>query len=321
MIIGRSSNMKNIVWGMIGCGDVTEVKNGPGMYLSERSVLKGITNRTIAKAHDWVKRHGHGIVYNSVEELLADPEIDIVYIATTPDTHTKYALMVAQAGKHCLVDKPVAPTYADGVQIKEAFEKAGKRCYVAFYRRELNRFQELKSILDSGRVGKVMGVNVMRTAHKLPADSGWRVDPAICGGDVFTETDIHALDMLVRLFGHVKSFTYTKVPDTYGVTIQYESGVVGSGMWNYNAQLLKDEVNIVGTKGHIRFEFFNNDGPFCITDEDGVEELTIKDSIHVGMNMQQQIVDELLGEGGCFSATIEEALESLKITDGVYYNR
>ena len=80
--------MNETVWGMIGCGDVTEKKSGPGLYKANGSRLKGVYNRTEAKAHDWVQRHGYGQVYTTVEELLADEEITAVYIATTD--HSPY---------------------------------------------------------------------------------------------------------------------------------------------------------------------------------------------------------------------------------------
>lgn len=88
--------MKDVIhWGIIGCGDVVETKNGPAFYLAEGSELTGIWNRTKSKAEDWCERHGHGRAYDSLDELLTDPEIDIIYVATTPDVHKEYAIKVA----------------------------------------------------------------------------------------------------------------------------------------------------------------------------------------------------------------------------------
>ena len=102
---------RQIGWGMIGCGDVTEQKNGPGLYLANRSRLVGVANRTRARAEDWVRRHGAGRVYESAEALLAEPAVDIVYVATTPDCHKKYAIACAEAWKHCYLEKPKALSY------------------------------------------------------------------------------------------------------------------------------------------------------------------------------------------------------------------
>ena len=101
--------MKEIIrWGIIGCGDVVETKNGPAFYLAEGSELAGIWNRTKSKAVDWCQRHGHGHAYDTLEELLKDPTIDIIYVATPPNVHKQYAIQVAQAHKHCYLEKPIA---------------------------------------------------------------------------------------------------------------------------------------------------------------------------------------------------------------------
>ena len=129
--------MKETIWGMIGCGDVTEKKSGPGLYKTNGSRLKGVYNRTEAKAHDWVQRHGHGQVYGTVEELLADEEITAVYIATPPATHFDYAMQVITANKVPLIEKPMARTFAECQAILDAAGEKGLSVFVSFYRRAL----------------------------------------------------------------------------------------------------------------------------------------------------------------------------------------
>ena len=312
---------KDIIWGMIGCGDVTEVKNGPGLYLCQHSRLKGVTNRTLSKAQDWVRRHGHGQVYDSAASLLADPEIDIIYVATTPDTHLKYALACAEAGKHCLLEKPVAATYEEGIRIRDAFQQAGKRCYVAFYRRQMKRFQTLHDLIASGRIGEVMGAQLLHCTKAVTDPEAWRANPSICGGDLFTETDIHALDILLWIMGSVKEWNAVKSEDGYGLLVQFAGGKLASGFWNYRSSENVDRFEIFGTKGHIAFSVFDNTQPLCVWDnKQGYEEILVEDSPHVGMRMEQAIVDELRGTG-CFSATIQEALRSLEIAAGAYYGK
>ena len=119
-----------IRWGVIGCGDVVETKNGPGLYLADGSELVGIWNRTKQKAVDWCERHGHGRAFDSLNELLNCPDIDIVYVATTPNCHKEHAIAVAEAGKDCYLEKPIALSWDEAQEIKSAFERAGKRCFV-----------------------------------------------------------------------------------------------------------------------------------------------------------------------------------------------
>jgi predicted dehydrogenase len=314
--------MKKIVWGMIGCGDVTEVKNGPGLYLAENSVLKGITNRTRAKAEDWVRRHNHGIVYENIEKLLSDSEIDIVYIATTPDTHMKLAIMCAEHGKHCLIEKPLAFTYEDGVRIKEAFDKAGRKAYVAFYRRSLNRFAKVRELMETGRIGAVQAVNIKRYVKAVEDTAAWRMDEQISGGNIFTETDIHAVDFMLSIMGDVETIndqtnTFCEnnhVFDSIALNFKFKSGLIGSGEWLYNCNYEVDEFEIVGQDGIIRFHFFDNHSPIRLYTNTGKEEFVIEDSVHVGLKMEQEIVNELNGVGS-FSGTIKEALKSLRIMD------
>ncbi len=312
--------MDIVTWGMIGCGDVTEVKNGPGLYLAKGSRLKGITNRTLEKAQDWVKRHGHGIVYSSIEELLADEEIDIVYIAVTPDKHMEYALMCAKAGKHCLIEKPLAMNYEEGLAIQEAFELAGKKAFVAFYRRAMNRFVKIKELVSENTIGEVLGAHITRYVAPMKEKTQWRANPAISGGNEFTETDIHILDYFVFLFGTIKehSIMKTQVPENGEIAsvccnLKFDSGICVSGNWHYQCEYTKDYVEIVGTKGVLYFDFFHNETALVVATKEESKEYVIEDLKTVGFNLEQEIVNELLGHGKCTS-TVHEALKTLQIS-------
>lgn len=312
--------MKNIVWGMIGCGDVTEVKNGPGLYLAKNSILKAVTNRTIKKAENWVARHQHGMVYEDVDAILNDPEIDIVYIATTPDKHVEYAVKCAQAGKHCLIEKPLALSYEEGLKIKEAFDTAGKKVYVAFYRRSLNRFNKIAELMNGGTIGTVEAINAVRFVKAVEDAEAWRMNPEISGGNIFTETDIHVLDYMCRLMGEVEEYNVIKnifnksncVFDSLSMNLKFQNGVIGSGQWLYNCNTELDRIEIIGDKGIIRFDFFNNKSPIYVITEAGQTEYVVEDSQFVGLNMEQEIVNELNGIGS-FSGDVNTALKTLKI--------
>ena len=110
------------------------------LYKANGSRLKGVYNRTEAKAHGWVKRHGHGQVYATVEELLADEEINAVYIATPPATHFDYAMKVIAANKVPLIEKPMARTFTECQAILDAAGENGLPVFVSFYRRALEKF-------------------------------------------------------------------------------------------------------------------------------------------------------------------------------------
>ena len=309
-----------IRWGMIGCGNVTEVKNGPGLYLAEHSVFKGVWNRTASKAQEWTARHGHGRVYDSAEALLRDPDIDIVYIATTPDTHCRYALLAAEHGKHALVEKPVAPTLQEGLRMQEAFRKAGKKCFVCFYRRAMGRFVRMRELVLSGEIGELSALNML---HRMPPpdQNGWRADPAVCGGDLFTETDIHELDIMQFLLGTPSETHFTRDArhSNYSLSFRFPGGAVASGLFGVGEGGTCDRFTLIGTRGFIDCAFWNSAAPLFISGINGVREETIPPEEHVGLPMEQLIVNDLLGKGS-FGGTLDAAIETLRITSLVYGN-
>ena len=105
--------MHCVRWGIIGCGDVTEVKSGPGFQKADGSALVAVMRRDGARARDYARRHGVPRAYDRADHLIADQEVDAVYIATPPSSHRDLAIRVAEAGKPCLVEKPMAATHAE----------------------------------------------------------------------------------------------------------------------------------------------------------------------------------------------------------------
>ena len=135
-------NNKSIRWGIIGCGDVTEIKSGPAFQKTKGFQLTAVMRRNGELSKDYAMRHGVDKYYSDADELIHDDSIDAIYIATPPDTHKLYALRVAKAGKICCIEKPLAPTYQDCKVIFETFEKAKLPLLVAYYRRSLPRFNK-----------------------------------------------------------------------------------------------------------------------------------------------------------------------------------
>ncbi len=310
-----------IRWGMIGCGEVTEVKNGPGLYLCRNSELIGITNRTTDKAKDWIIRHGHGKVYASIEALLDEDAVDIVYIATTPNVHYEQAMMVAQAGKHCYIEKPIAMNYHEVQKIQEAFSKAGKQCFIAFYRRALARFDKIIELIQTGRIGRIHAVNILRYVKMQNEPTDWRYDPNQSGGGLFYETDVHAVDFLIHCFGEVGSYSHETVamtqlypfPDTLALNIKFRNGVLASGLWQYSGTKNRDDVEILGSEGTIRFGFFESSA-IRLESEQGTESFEVPIAKHVGMELEQRIIDELSG-GQRAPCHIEDCMKTMEIVD------
>ncbi|MEO8397733.1 MAG: Gfo/Idh/MocA family oxidoreductase, partial [Chloroflexota bacterium] len=189
---------KTIRWGIIGVGDVTEVKSGPGFQKARDSALVAVMRRDAAKARDFAQRHNVSHWYDDAEALIHDPEVDAVYIATPPDSHLHYTKMVAAAGKPVFVEKPMARNPVECQQMIDACQQAGVPLWVAYYRRRLPRFLKMKALIESGTIGDVRTVMIdyQRPPLVIDGDLPWRVQPALSGGGLFADIAVHMLDFL-----------------------------------------------------------------------------------------------------------------------------
>ena len=299
--------VERVRWGIIGVGDVTERKSGPGFQQAERSELVAVMRRNGALAADYARRHGVPRSYSSADELINDPEVDAVYVATPPDSHRDYVLRVAAAGKPVYVEKPMARSAAECEDMVSACARAGVGLFVAYYRRAMPRFTTVKHLLDNGRIGELRSVvvrNEQPGALDDKADPGWRVDPAISGGGYFVDLGSHTLDLLDWLLGpvtHVSGAAANRggrygAEDLVTAAFGFESGVEGVGSWSYDSYQHMDEVEIRGTEGSLAFSCFADD-PLRLTTAAGVEEIDAPYPEVVQLPLIQAVVDGLTGRG------------------------
>jgi len=323
--------MKTIRWGMIGCGAVAEVKSGPGFYKSHHSSLVAVSSADPELTRSFAQRHAVARPYEHTEQLLADADIDAVYVATPPSSHRPLALLVANSGKHVYVEKPMAMRFEECREIVDACEQNGVRLFVAFYRRAMPRFLKIKEWLDRGLIGAVRCVRAVQ--HQPPATEDlsrdtlpWRLIPEVSGGGKFLDMGIHTLDIFDFLFGAIEEVHgiasnragLYDVEDTVTATWRHASGVQGSGSWCYVCGQAEDRVEIIGARGRIEFEFFS-DEPLKLITEAGVQEADIPNPQHVQQPFIQSIVDDLNGVAPC-PGNVESAVRSTWVADQVLKN-
>ncbi len=311
--------MRTIRWGIIGCGNVTEVKSGPGFQKAANSALVAVMRRDAALAEDYARRHGVPRWYADAQALIADPEVDAVYVATPPASHMEYALACARAGKPVYVEKPMARTLAECEAMIDACRSASVPLFVAYYRRTLPRFLKIKELVESGALGDVRLVTV--TLHQKPAADDadpvkrpWRVVPEIAGGGKFLDLASHTLDFLDYLLGpivRVKGMAGNQAglylaEDIVTATWEFASGVLGTGAWCFTAHSDLDVTEIVGSRGKLAFSTFGAE-PISLTTADGVSRFAIENPVHIQQPMIQTVVDELNGVGRCPSTGVTAA--------------
>ncbi len=300
--------MNKIKWGIIGCGDVTEVKSGPGFQNAAGSELVAVMRRNKDLAEDYAKRHRVPRWYDDAEKLINDPEVNAVYIATPPSSHKVYTLLAAKAGKSVYVEKPMAMSYAECIDMINACDNANVPLFAAYYRRALPRFLKIKSLLDKKVIGDVLCFNLQLNRKISETDisggNNWRVDPSIAGCGYFCDLGSHMIDILQYFFGPIKSakgFSSNqgklyRTEDMVSAVFSFENQIHGTGNWCFNADENLDRTEITGTKGKIIYATF--DDMKVVLEANGMkEEFRIENPKHIQQPLIQCIVDELLGKG------------------------
>lgn len=318
--------MRTIRWGMIGCGDVTEVKSGPGFQKAKNSSLTAVMRRNGELAMDYAQRHGVPRWYDNADTLIHDPEVDAIYIATPPDSHKAYTLLSAQAGKPVYVEKPMALNHDECQEMIRACQNANVSLFVAYYRRALSRFLKVKELIDSQAIGEVRFVSVTLYQPMALDDPNsqalpWRVRPEVAGGGYFIDLASHMLDYLDYLFGpirSVKGFAANQAhrypaEDIVTSTFVFESGIHGVGTWCFSSFDRLDITEIVGNKGKISYSTFDSE-PIVLTTAKGREVFSFDYPQHIQQPLIQLVVDELNGAGICPS-TGESAARTSWVMD------
>jgi predicted dehydrogenase len=315
-------------WGILGCGDVTEIKSGPALQRARGSALVAVMRRTAHLAEDYARRHGVPRWYARADDLLADPEVTAVYVAAPPGAHLELALAAAAAGKPAYVEKPMARSHAESRRMLEAFAAAGLPLFVAYYRRALPRFACVAELIAEGRIGRPSTL-AYRYARPRPAEEGgqipWRLDPVHSGGGLLLDLGSHALDLFDWLLGPLGDVAGTaarrsphpgRVEDAVAMSFRTVSGVVGAAVWDFaGVGPHEDRVEIAGAEGTLRFSVFGDD-PIVLVTAGGEERFAVPNPRHIQEPMIQRVVDALRGEGTCPS-TGETAARTSRVMDEV----
>jgi predicted dehydrogenase len=323
--------MEQINWGIIGCGDVTEVKSGPAFNKVPQSSLVAVMRRDAAKVKDYASRHGVPKYYTDAQALINDPDINAIYIATPPDSHEAYTLAAIAAGKPVYVEKPMTLHTASAEKMVTAAHENNIKLVVAHYRREQPLYQQLKEIVDSKILGDIRLVKLSMikkrlTPEQLSVDkTSWRVNTAIAGGGLFHDLAPHQLDILYYLFGKAQrvqgiSTNQSKLYDADDMvsgTILFENGILFQGNWCFSLANVteEDSCEIIGEEGRVRFSFFNP-APLIVQTATAEQAYEFPALQHVQQPMIEKVVQYFLGNAvnpcsGKDGVTIMEWLDAM----------
>ena len=306
-------NEKEIRWGFIGCGEVTEKKSGPAFGKIQGSKVVAVMSRSHEKASFYAQRHHIARWYTDAQQLIDDPEVNAVYIATPPSSHATYAIMSMKAGKPVYVEKPLASSYIDCQRINRVCEQTKVPCFVAYYRRKLPYFQKVKQLLSDGAIGKVINVQIRFAVPPRDLDYNrtslpWRVQRDIAGGGYFYDLAPHQIDLLQDFFGpivHAKGFSANRgglyqTEDSVSASFQFHDGLPGSGSWCFvsDESARTDRIELIGDKGQICFSVFTYE-PIALHNSEGRKEIHIENPPYVQMPLIENVVHHLQGTELC----------------------
>lgn len=312
--------MDRIRWGIIGCGSVTEVKSGPGFQKAEGSSLVAVMRRDGRKAEDYARRHGVPRWYDDADSLIADPEVDAVYVATPPAFHREYTIRAAEAGKPVYCEKPLGRNLAESREMVAFCRERGVPLLCAYYRRALPKYLLVDKLLKEGTIGKVRFVDLLmyQSVKEEDRNGSWRVDPEISGGGRFLDVGSHSLDLLDWLLTPIaqasgratnQSATY-RAEDMVSGSWIHQNGVHGTGSWCFNTFKDEDSVTIFGSEGRLSFSVLDVAAPIVVETAAGVRSIAVPPPPeHVAQMLIQTVVDQLRGIGTCPS-TGESALRT-----------
>jgi 1,5-anhydro-D-fructose reductase (1,5-anhydro-D-mannitol-forming) len=316
-----------IRWGILGCGDVTEVKSGPGFRHARDSQLVAVMRRQGPLAADYARRHGVPRWYDDARALVADPGVDAVYVATPPGAHLKGVRLAAAAGKPCYVEKPMARHTPECDAMLAACAAARQPLFVAYYRRALPRFLQVRDLLAGGAIGRLSSLGYRHASptpvNADPARGAWRVDATRAGGGLLLDVGSHVLDFLDFIAGPLTDVHGTAanvsggyaVEDAVALTFRTAAGVPGTASWNFASHTRDDTLEFLGTAGRISLQFFS-DAPIRLETARGLETFDHPNPPHVAQPLIQTVVDALLGRGSCPS-TGESARRTSLVMDQV----
>ena len=324
--------MKNINgtvnWGIIGCGDVCEVKSGPAFNKISNSKLIAVMRRNRDKAKDFAQRHGVTKYYDNAVELVNDSEINAIYIATPPSSHESYLEMALKAGKPVYVEKPVTINSASLERMMEMEKLYDCKVSVAHYRRGLPLFNKIKQLVNEGTIGKVKLI-LLRTLQPpvskiiTQTDDNWRINPDISGGGLFHDLSPHQLDIMYWIFGapqqsYVQAANQGKlfnVPDLTMVQLAFANDIYFNGVWDFNVTetATADSCEIIGDKATIRFSFFRI-STIELTTIHGTKTLEMEYPINIQQPHINNVVRFFRGED-VNPCTLQDALVTMRVMD------
>ena len=253
-------------WGIIGCGDIARKRVARAIQECPGSRLEAACRRDETHLREFCRAFEVPRAYTDADDLLRDAAINAVYIATPVRLHLSQTIAAAAAGKHVLVEKPMARSVLECDQMIAACRQAGVKLGVAYYRRFYPIVARMRALMEDGAIGEVLSVSAVTSTPLAAGDDGaWRVVLDEGGGGALMDIGSHRIDLFLNLFGpiaEVHAFCDARTgdfeaEDVATLGLRFASGVHGTLQCFFGTSANRDEFTIVGTKGWLRADPLN----------------------------------------------------------------
>jgi predicted dehydrogenase len=317
-------------WGIIGAGDIADRVTAPAMARARGSRLVAVFRRDREASEAFAERHGASRAYNHLDNLLADPDVQAVYVATPVSRHAPDTLAAAAARKHVLCEKPLALSSAEGIAMRDACAQVGRILMPCFYQRFNARHRRIRELLEAGALGRITLVRMNFSGRYPDRPGAWRQDAGTSGGGCYMDNASHCVDLLRFLFGGVREvvgFTDTlaaryDVEDTATSILRLRGGAhaVVTSCWSTGDpdEYRSSSLEIHGTEGVILASPLHDKqsrGVLRVVTRSGEEHFTAEASTHVAM------IEEFTGavsDRRRPAITAEDGIEALRVVESVY---
>jgi 1,5-anhydro-D-fructose reductase (1,5-anhydro-D-mannitol-forming) len=270
-------------WGLVGAGDIAAKRVAPALRDSPGSAFVAVARARADRAAEFARRHGASRWHAEWRDVLRDPDIDAVYLATPVRVHAEQAVAAAEAGKHVLCEKPMALDVPGCERMISAARAHGVTLGVAYYRHHYPVVRRLRALLASGEIGDVVLVQAQAFERfdPPPGDSrAWLLKKSEAGGGPMMDFGCHRIEVMLDLLGPVAEvrgapsnvrFRDREVEDTCLAHLRFRSGAEAVLAVTHAAQEPRDSLQIFATRGSVHVDVLNQ-GFLRIVTADGVRE-------------------------------------------------
>lgn len=290
--------MRKVGWGLVGCGDISRRRVAPALRDLDNCELIAVSRADAARAESFAAEFGAKRWHADWRQLIEDPEVEAVYVATPVRLHAEQAVAAAEAGKHILCEKPMALTVAECELMNAAAEANGVRLGVAYYRRFYPAVERIREVLESGEIGVPVGAQINAFERFDPAPDNprrWLLDKRQSGGGPMFDFGCHRIEVLLNLFGDVKAVNgltgnvvfEREVEDTASALMQFVRGTQAILTVSHATHDPQDTLEIFGSEGSVRVEVLN-EGRLRVSSKDGER----VESHPPHANLHQPLIDD-----------------------------